>query len=66
MLARVLSMVTVSGPSGTTTLRALLYEHGFAAWADPTFASLLWGLAYVLFWLAVLSLLYRLRIFIRV
>jgi predicted acyltransferase len=67
LLARVLSLVTLAGPSGqATTLRALLYQHGFASWADPTFASLLWGLSYVLFWLAVMTVFYRFKLFIRV
>ena len=38
----------------------------FAPWATPTNASLLFALAYVLVWLAVMGALYRRRIFIRV
>ena len=63
---RVASMVTVGGPSeGATDLRSYIYDNGFTSWAEPTLASLLFGIAYVLLWLLVLAVLYRLRWFIR-
>ncbi|MFO0950934.1 MAG: DUF5009 domain-containing protein [Isosphaeraceae bacterium] len=64
--ARALTMVEVAGPTGAkVTLRASLYD-AFASWADPTFASLLFALSYVLVWLVVLSVFYRFRWFVRV
>ena len=66
LLARVLSMVKVVGPTGESTpLKTLIYEQGFARWADAPTASLMYALAYVIFWLAVMSVFYRLKIFIR-
>ncbi len=67
LLARVLTMIMVAGPDGkTTTLRGLLYQQGFTSWADPTLASFLWGFSYVIFWLLIMTVLYKLKIFIRV
>ena len=60
-------MIKVAGPgSATLTLRSLLYDRGFTAWFDPTLASMLFGLAYVVFWIAVMAILYRWKLFIRV
>jgi predicted acyltransferase len=67
LLARVLLMVKIRGTgAGMTTLRTLIYEQGFASWADLTLASFLFALTYVLFWLAILSVLYKLKVFIRI
>ena len=67
IFGRVLTMITLSEPNGgTVTLRGRLYREGFSLWFDPTLASLLWSLSYVLLWLAVMAILYRLRWFIRV
>ena len=47
-------------------LKTYVFERFFAPLASPVNASLLFALTYVLFWLAVMWLLYRKRIFIRV
>jgi predicted acyltransferase len=49
-----------------TNLLALIYEKLFAPWAAPLNASLMFAVCTVLFWLCVLAILYRRRIFIRV
>jgi predicted acyltransferase len=54
------------GGGVTTTLHAWLYRRLFAPWATPVNASLAWAIAYLLFWLGAMWLLYRRRIFIRV
>jgi predicted acyltransferase len=65
--ARALTMIKVTGPGGApSTLRGILYSQGFGWVPDPTLASLLWGLSYVLFWLAVMAVFYKLKIFVRV
>jgi predicted acyltransferase len=43
-----------------------LYEHFFAPWGTPVNASLFFALAYLLVWLALMGILYRLGIFLRV
>jgi predicted acyltransferase len=49
-----------------TNLLALIYEKLFASLASPLNASLMFAVCTVLFWLGVLAILYRRRIFIRV
>jgi predicted acyltransferase len=48
------------------TIKEFLYSNLFASWAAPINASLLWAISYVLFWLGVMTLLYRRKIFIKV
>ncbi len=47
-------------------IKTLLYEQLFASWASPINASLFWAITYGLFWLTLMSLLYRKKIFIKV
>jgi predicted acyltransferase len=66
-VARLLFLVTVTGDAGApTSLHRWLYAHLFLPWAAPDRASLLFAIAYLLLWLALLSVLYRRRIFIRI
>jgi predicted acyltransferase len=51
---------------GSVNILTLIYEKLFASWATPAGASLMFAIATVLFWLAVMSLFYRKRIFIKV
>jgi predicted acyltransferase len=65
--ARLLVLVKIPGGGGAAvSLHRWIYTHVFAPWAAPANASLLFAIAYVLIWLAVMSALYRRRIFIRV
>src|SRR5262249_54011630 len=67
LIMRVLSLIKVAGPDGSmVTLRTRLYAEGFPPCFEPHLASLLFALAYVLVWLVVVAVLYRLRIFVRV
>jgi predicted acyltransferase len=47
-------------------LHGFIYERFFASWAAPVNASLLYAIAYVLFWLGLMTILYRRKIFIKV
>jgi predicted acyltransferase len=47
-------------------IKTFLYDKCFAPLANPLNASLLWAVAYVLFWLALMWVLYRRKIFIRI
>jgi predicted acyltransferase len=64
--ARVMTMVKVTGTSGQSITLKDLVTGFFTSWADPSLASLLYSLSYVLLWLVVLAVLYRLKVFIRV
>ena len=46
--------------------KPLLYQHLVDVLKDPTLASLVYALTYVIFWLVIMSVLYRFKIFIRV
>jgi predicted acyltransferase len=45
---------------------ALIYTHLFASWAGPLHGSELMALSNVLLWSAILALMYKKRIFIKV
>ncbi|MGH7331573.1 MAG: acyltransferase family protein [Candidatus Rokuibacteriota bacterium] len=66
-MARVLTLATITGADGSrTSWHRWLYEHLFASWGTPVNASLLFALAYLLVWLALMGILYRRGVFIRV
>jgi len=48
------------------SLKGWIYERLFASWAGPLNGSLFFALSYVLFWLAIMWVLYRRRIFIKI
>ncbi|HEX8846251.1 MAG TPA: DUF5009 domain-containing protein [Pyrinomonadaceae bacterium] len=47
-------------------LQTFIFERGFASWATPINASLCYAIVYIFFWLFLMWLLYRKRIFIKV
>ena len=62
---------TVAGPDGIGPPRLVswhtyIYQELFAPLASPKNGSLLFALSYVLLWLALMSFLYRRRIFIKI
>ncbi|MXX68199.1 MAG: DUF5009 domain-containing protein [Gemmatimonadales bacterium] len=65
MFAKTLARIRVGGDEGTS-LSAWLYEHAFRSWAGDYGGSLSFALAQVLFWLAVMWLLHRRNIHIRI
>ncbi len=66
-MARVLTLVTITGADGSRmSWQRALYQHVFAPWATPVNASLFFALAYLLVWLALMGILYRRGIFLRV
>jgi predicted acyltransferase len=62
VLARLLSIIKINGVS----LQALSYRALFAPFFEPHVGSFLWALSFVLFWLAILWVLYRRGIALRV
>jgi len=59
------SRTEVQGASGMVSIRKFVYEQGFASWAEPSMASFLFALSYVLLWLLLMAVLYRFKVFIR-
>jgi predicted acyltransferase len=50
----------------SVSLQRAIYESTFASWLSPMNASLLYAVCFVLVWLAILNVLYRKRIFLKV
>jgi predicted acyltransferase len=46
--------------------KALIYESLFSSWAGPQNGSLIYGLTFLFFWLGIMTILYKRRIFIRI
>ena len=64
-LTLIYANVTLSDGTNVS-LKSLIYEHLFASWAGPLNGSLLYGVAFLLFWLGLMAILYRRRVFIKV
>jgi predicted acyltransferase len=67
LFARILTLIQwTDAAERTVTLKGYLYQTLFASWAAPVNASLLFALAYVGFWLAVMALMHRHRVYVKV
>jgi len=67
VMARIIySILTVPLGGHTTPLETAIYQVGFASWLEPKNASLAFAATVVLFWYAIVYLLYRKRIFLKV
>ncbi|MGZ8867871.1 MAG: acyltransferase family protein [Thermoanaerobaculia bacterium] len=62
LMAKIIDMWKV----GPVSFKSFTYSLAFEPYFPPKVASLLWGLSFVLFWLAVLWVLYRRKWFLRV
>ncbi len=66
LVARLMIRIHVPADPDPITLKQWLYETLFASWASPTNASLAFALTYLLLWWALMALLYRRKIFIKI
>jgi predicted acyltransferase len=67
LFARILAFIKVTGASGKQiSLQAWIYETIFVPLGSPINASLIFAVTYILFWLFLMWLLYRKRIYIKV
>jgi predicted acyltransferase len=68
IFARTINLFMMTSPvSGKpVTARTWFYQTTFESWLSPINASLAFALFYVVFWMAIVSILYRKRIFIKV
>ncbi|HVR37649.1 MAG TPA: heparan-alpha-glucosaminide N-acetyltransferase domain-containing protein [Thermoanaerobaculia bacterium] len=67
LMARLIgSLIKVEYGGKRIPLQAASYRATFEPYFEPHFASLLWGLAFVLFWLVVLAILARTKTVLRV
>jgi predicted acyltransferase len=68
IMARLLGMIRVTGPEvgKEITLQQWIFSNLFLSWASPVNASLAYAVSFILFWLFLMWLLYRKRIYIKV
>jgi predicted acyltransferase len=67
LMARLMGLIKLSRDDGTrVSLQGWIYRTAFLSWASPINASLAYAIVFVLFWLGLMYLLYRRRIFIRI
>jgi predicted acyltransferase len=66
LMARLIdSLIKVNYNGKPTSLHAISYAVAFEPFFVPKFASLLWALCFVAFWLGILTLLYRRNIVVK-
>ncbi len=66
-MAKITFAIRRTGAGGEIViLKRWLYELVFASWLPATVASLAWALMVVAIWWALMSVLYRRRIFIKI
>jgi len=58
------SNIAISGVQ--VQLKPFIYENYFASWAGSLNGSLLYSSAYLMFWLAIMAILFKRRIFIKI
>jgi predicted acyltransferase len=67
LLARLMGIIKVpQGDGSSIALQPYIFKNLFASWATPINASLFFAITYIFFWLFLMWLLYRRRIFIKV
>jgi predicted acyltransferase len=66
LLTRLLIRIHVPADPDPITLKQWIFETFFASWASPMNASLAYAVTYLLFWWAMIALLYRRKIFIKI
>ena len=68
IMARLLGLIRVAGPEAgkDISLQQWIYGNVFLSWLAPLNASLAYAICFILFWLFLMWLLYRRRLFIKV
>jgi predicted acyltransferase len=67
IMARLLNIIIITQADGKTiSLKNYLYNSLFTWWLSPINSSLAWAIMYVLIWLAIMSIFYKKKIFIKI
>ncbi|MGD9562578.1 MAG: acyltransferase family protein [Pyrinomonadaceae bacterium] len=67
LMARLMSMIRFAGPEGKAiSLQQWIFSNFYLSWLSPINASLAYAISFILFWLFLMWLLYRRRIYIKV
>lgn len=65
LMVKLLRLVKVGPAAETTEVLSWVYQRAFVPWAGNLNGSLAYAICYVLLWLALMAILYRKRIFIK-
>jgi predicted acyltransferase len=67
LMARIIySLIKVDYNGKSVSLQSAIYQSAYASWLEPKNASLAFALSYVLLWYAIVYVLYRKQIFLKV
>ncbi|MEW6455873.1 MAG: DUF5009 domain-containing protein [Acidobacteriota bacterium] len=67
ILSRLLSIIKITLQDSTKiSIHNWIYRNFFASWAGPFNGSLFFALSYVFFWLGIMTIFYRRKIFIKI
>ncbi|MDZ7290933.1 MAG: DUF5009 domain-containing protein [candidate division KSB1 bacterium] len=66
VLAETMSRLLILIKAGGTSLQGWIYQNLFVSWLGDLNGSLGYAIAYVLFWLGVMAIFYKKRIFIKI
>lgn len=68
LMARLLGAIRVAGPDEgkEISLQQWIFNNGFLSWASPINASLAYAICFILFWLFLMWLLYRKKMYLKV
>lgn len=67
LVARLTFIIKVgSTENDSISLKTWIFQNIFASWTEPTIASLLFAVTNILFWFAMMAILYHRRIFIKI
>ena len=65
VVARTLNLIKVSGADGPIALKTFIVRTFYMSWLSPINGSLAFALTYVLFFLGIMGIMYRRKIFIK-
>jgi predicted acyltransferase len=63
--ARVMNLIKVQDGGNEVALKTYIFKHFYLSWASPINASLAFAITYVLFFLGIMTIFYRKKIFIK-
>lgn len=67
LMAKIMGLIKVTGADGKeTSLQGWIFNTFFLSFAEPINASLMFAICFILFWLFLMWLLYRRKIYIRI
>jgi predicted acyltransferase len=66
IIPRVMALIKVNTPTGEVDSKTFLYEAFYTPYLSPHNASLAWALTWIFFWMAILWIMYRKNIIIKV